>query len=358
MTGIGTAAARGASGETMRELQAFYQEISVHNIAPLWERLHELITKAPSSAAKPAKWDYDNVVRPHLMKAAALISAKEAERRVLILENPGLPGKACVTRSLYAGIQLIMPGEVAPAHRHSQSALRFILEGSGAYTTVEGERTLMQPGDFVLTPSWKWHDHGNDTDAPMMWLDGLDIPVVSFFDTSFAESSLSDRQVLGKPIDDSRSRFGNNMVPVDWHSSDSHSPLINYPYTKSREALLAMVHAGAPDLYHGHKMRFINPADGSSPMPTLGAFMQLLPGGFSTKPYRSTDGTVFSVVEGEGESEVGSETIQWKPRDVFVVPSWSWHTHRARSGAVLFSFSDRPAQRALGLWREERGTHS
>jgi gentisate 1,2-dioxygenase len=250
-----------------------------------------------------------------------------------------------------------MPGEVAPAHRHSQSALRFVIEGSGAYTTVEGERTLMQPGDFVLTPSWKWHDHGNDTDAPMMWLDGLDIPVVSFFDTSFAESSQADRQVVAKPIDDSRPRFGNNMVPIDWNLSESHSPLINYPYTKSREALDAMAQGGTPDVCHGYKMRFINPANGGSPMPTLGAFMQMFPAGFSTTPYRSTDGTVFSVVEGEGESEVGGECIRWKPRDLFVVPSWTQHTHRARSEAVLFSFSDRPAQQALGLWREQRDSH-
>jgi gentisate 1,2-dioxygenase len=192
----------------------------------------------------------------------------------------------------------------------------------------------------------------------MMWLDGLDIPLVSFFDTSFAESSRSDRQVVAKPIDDSRTRFGSNMLPVDWHSPDSHSPLINYPYAKSREALVATAQGGAPDACHGYKMRFINPANGCSPMPTLGAFMQMHPAGFSTTPYRSTDGTVFSVVEGEGESEVGGECIQWKPRDLFVVPSWTWHTHRARSEAVLFSFSDRPAQRALGLWREERGTHS
>jgi gentisate 1,2-dioxygenase len=342
----------------MNELQEFYREIGVHHIAPLWERLHELITKAPSSAAKPAKWDYDNVVRPHLMKAARLISAKEAERRVLILENPGMPGEASITQSLYAGIQLIMPGEVAPAHRHSQSALRFVIEGHGAYTTVEGERTMMHPGDFVLTPSWKWHDHGNDSDEPMTWLDGLDIPVVSFFDTSFAESARMDRQVVAKPLNDSTLRFGNNMLPVDWESPDSHSPVINYPYTRSREVLVGMMQGGPPDACHGHKMRFINPANGRSPMPTLGAFMQMLPTGFSTIPYRSTDGTVFSVVEGEGESEIGGERIKWGPRDLFVAPSWSWHTHRAKREAVLFSFSDRPAQIALGLWRQERGSHS
>jgi gentisate 1,2-dioxygenase len=343
------------TAEGMKELHDFYREIGAHSIAPLWERLHDLIKKMPSSSAKPAKWDYDNVVRPHLMKAATLISAKEAERRVLILENPGLPGVASITNSLYAGIQLIMPGEIAPAHRHSQSALRFVIEGRGAYTTVEGERTVMNPGDFILTPSWKWHDHGNDTAEPVTWLDGLDIPVVNFFDTSFAETARTDRQVVAKPVNDSTTRFGNNMLPVDWRASDEHSPVINYPYAKSRETLTGMVRSSEPDPCHAYKIRFINPANGQSPMPTLAAFMQMLPAGFGSAPYRATDGTVYSVVEGEGESEIGGEHIQWKPRDVFVAPSWAWQAHRAKTEAVLFSFSDRAAQSALGLWREDRG---
>ena len=142
--------------------QAFYDRIGEHSLAPLWERLHAMVTRAPVTPALPALWDYDDVVRPFLMQAGGLITAKEAERRVLILENPGLQGHTWITHSLFAGLQLIMPGEVAPAHRHSQSALRFIIEGHGAYTAVEGERTMMEPGDFVITPSWTWHDHGND----------------------------------------------------------------------------------------------------------------------------------------------------------------------------------------------------
>jgi gentisate 1,2-dioxygenase len=333
----------------------FYRELASHGMAPLWETLHALISRTPTTPATAAKWDYDRVVRPHLMRAASLITAKEAERRVLILENPGLIGKASITHSLYAGIQLLMPGEIAPVHRHSQSALRFIIEGRGAYTTVEGERTLMKPGDFVLTASWKWHDHGNETDAPMTWLDGLDIPLVGFFDASFSESANIDSQAVAKPVDDSTTRYGNNMLPVDWESRGGHSPIINYPYERTRETLDRMVLSGEPDLYHAYKVRYINPTNGKSPMPTIGAFMQLLPAGFSGSSYRATDGTVFSVVEGEGESVIGGEVIPWKPRDVFVVPSWVRHTHIARTDAVLFSFSDRPAQAALGLWREERG---
>ena len=168
------------------EREAFYRKIDGENLTALWNVMGDLITPEPKSACRPYLWRFD-AIRAHMMEAGRLITAKEAERRVLILENPGLRGQSKATTSLYAGIQLVMPGEVAPAHRHSQSALRFILEGKGAHTAVDGERTKMQPGDFVITPSMTWHDHGNETDEPMFWLDGLDIPLVQFFDASFAE---------------------------------------------------------------------------------------------------------------------------------------------------------------------------
>ena len=212
--------------------------------------------------ALPAKWDYDEVVRPFLMQAGGLITAKEAERRVLILENPGLRGQTSITHSLFAGLQLIMPGEVAPAHRHSQSALRFIIEGHGAYTAVEGERTMMEPGDFVITPSWTWHDHGNDTDQPMVWLDGLDIPIVRLFDASFAEPANADSQTVTRPEGDSLARYGANMLPVDWQPTVKTSPVFNYPYARSREALATLARNGDPDACHGYKLRYVNPASG------------------------------------------------------------------------------------------------
>jgi gentisate 1,2-dioxygenase len=291
-----------------------------------------------------------------MMRAGDLITAKEAERRVLVLENPGLAGQYRITHSLFAGLQLIMPGEVAPAHRHSPSALRFIVEGEGAYTAVEGERTTMRPGDFVVTPSWTWHDHGNETGRPMVWLDGLDTPLVRLLDAGFAEPANVDSQTIHRPEGDSPARFGSNMVPVDWKPARQSSPVFNYPYARSREALETLSRNGDPDPCHGYKLRYINPATGGSPMPTIGTFMALLPAGFATAPYRSTDGTVYSVVEGTGETSIEDMTIRWKPRDVFIVPSWHRHRHCAVSDAVLFSFSDRPAQEALSLWREERST--
>ena len=265
------------------ERQAFYDRIGEHSLAPLWERLHSMVTRQPVTPALPARWDYDAVVRPFLMQAGGLITAKEAERRVLILENPGLRGQTSITHSLFAGLQLIMPGEVAPAHRHSQSALRFIIEGHGAYTAVEGERTMMEPGDFVITPSWTWHDHGNDTDQPMVWLDGLDIPIVRLFDAGFAEPANADSQTVTRPEGDSLARYGANMLPVDWHPTMKSSPVFNYPYARSREALATLSRNGDPDACHGYKLRYVNPASGELPMPTIGTFMQLLPAGFGLR---------------------------------------------------------------------------
>jgi gentisate 1,2-dioxygenase len=335
------------------ERTRFYDEIAPKNLAPLWEVLHALITREPATPCVPVIWHYDEV-RPYLMRSGKLITAKEAERRVLVLENPTLKGQSAITHTLYAGLQLILPGEVAPAHRHSQSALRFVLEGQGAYTAVDGERTYMSPGDFVITPSWTWHDHGNDSDEPMVWLDGLDVPLVALLDAGFMEPGNAEQQMVTKPSGDSLARYGAGLLPVDWRPETRTSPIFNYPYARTREALQTMRKRGDWDACHGLKLRYVNPASGDFAMPTMATFMQLLPKGFAGAPYRSTDGTVFVCIEGSGETRIGGEVLAWRPRDVFMVPAWARHSHHANEDAVLFSFSDRVVQEKLGLWREER----
>ncbi len=336
------------------EREGFYRDIDGENLSALWNVLGDLITREPKSACRPHLWRYD-AIRRYMMEAGKLITAKEAERRVLILENPGLRGQSKITTSLYAGVQMVMPGEVAPAHRHSQSALRFILEGRGAHTAVDGEKTIMAPGDFVLTPARSWHDHGNETSEPMLWLDGLDIPMVQFFDASFIEGHAEDAQPLMRPAGDSFARYGHNLLPVDFEPKSKASPVFNYPYERTREALESAKRSSEWDPCHGLKLRYVNPASGESPMPTIGAFMQLLPKGFSTARYRSTDATVFTAVEGRGRSRIGDHVVEWGPRDIFVVPSWHWVSHEAEEEAVVFSFSDRPVQQKLDLFREDRG---
>jgi gentisate 1,2-dioxygenase len=333
--------------------QDFYRRIDQQNMTPLWEVLGALVPKAPNSPLKAAHWRYADV-RERVMEAGRLITAAEAERRVLILENPALRGNSSITQSLYAGLQLIMPGEVAPAHRHAQSALRLVLDGEGAYTAVDGERTTMRRGDFIITPSWTWHDHGNLGDQPVVWLDGLDIPTVRFFDAGFAEHGEAASQDALRPEGDALARYGNNMLPVDFEQTSSQpTKVFVYPFEKTRESLMGIAR-GPIDAHLGHKLRYVNPATGASPMPTIGAFAQFLPAGFETKPYRATDSTVYVCLEGGGSADVNGVNIDFALNDVFVVPSW--HTLRLRAGSdsILFSFSDRPMQRMLGLWREQK----
>lgn len=335
------------------ERQAYYDRIDVHHLAPLWVDFAKLVTPMPASACQPHIWKYAQI-RDVLLESGELITAREAERRVLVLENPGLRGQSRITTALYAGIQLVLPGEVAPAHRHTQSALRFILEGSGAHTAVEGEKTFMQEGDFVITPSWAWHDHGNESDTPMMWLDGLDIPIVQMLDASFAERYTSEEQAISRPSGDSIARFGAGLLPVDHENSGLSSPIFNYPYARTREALEKMRQAQEWDPCHGLKLRYANPLDGGHAMPTIGTFVQLLPAGFETTRYRCTDATVYAVMEGSGRSTIGDQSFDWQKRDVFVAPSWAPVSHAPAGDAILFSFSDRPIQEKLGLWRESR----
>lgn len=347
---------KSAARTNSEERAAYYERIRPLNLAPLWESLHSLVPREPQTPCVPALWRYDDVIRPLLMQSATLITAEEAVRRVLILENPALPGRASTTQSLYAGLQLIMPGEVAPSHRHVQSALRFIVDGKGAYTTVEGERTTMYPGDFIITPSWAWHDHGNEgiegQSEPVVWLDGLDIPMLRFFDAGFAENDEKRMQSVARPEGSSFARFGHNMVPVRHDHSTPTSPIFSYPYARSREALAHLQKSEAPDAWQGHKLRYVNPLTGGAPMPTIATFLQLLPRGFAGKVHRSTDGSVYSVVEGHGTAHIGGESFDFGPRDTFVVPSWAPLRLDASDDVVLFSFSDRPVQQAMGVLRE------
>jgi gentisate 1,2-dioxygenase len=321
-----------------RQRADYYDRIGTRHMTPLWEVLGALVPPQPRSPASANLWRYSEL-RDQVMEAGRLITAEEAERRVLILENPTLRGQSCITQSLYAGLQLIMPGEVAPAHRHTQSALRLVLDGEGAYTTVDGERTTMRRGDFIITPAWTWHDHGNLGDQPVVWLDGLDIPIVRFLDAGFAERSEHLSQAPLRPEGDTAARYGANRVPLDYQPKPADpTRVFVYPFERTKASLVS-ISKGAPDAHHGFKLRYVNPATGASPMPTIGSFAQRLPAGFETQPVRCTDGTVHVCLEGGGETRVsgpsGNLTWRFQENDVFVVPSWhALQLRRSRLGAV------------------------
>jgi gentisate 1,2-dioxygenase len=331
--------------------QAYYEKISKSNMTPLWEVLRHLITREPKSQCVPALWKFDDAKRL-VLEAGDVITAEEAERRVLVLENPALRGKSRITNTLFAGIQLILPGEVAPAHQHVSSAIRFVLDGEGAYTAVEGEKALMSPGDFILTPNWAPHDHGNTSSEPMMWLDVLDMPTINHFEASFSAHFDDKMQNTARGDGDSLDRYGSGVLPDGAPVHLNRTPVINYTYKRTRPILDRLKKAGDIDRRHGARVRYANPINGGHVLPTMGAHLALLPDGFKGEPYRSTDGIIFVCAEGHGVTKVGDQVLEWTRNDVFVIPPWTRYSHVAGKESVLFSISDRPAQEALGIWRE------
>lgn len=333
----------------------FYARIGGQHLAPLWKVLGALVTPEPKAQAAPHLWRYKDA-RPYLMEACALVTAEEAERRVLVLENPSLPGQSRISESLFCGLQIIAPGEKAPAHRHVASALRFIVEGSQAYTAVNGERTMMLPGDLVLTPSWTWHDHGNIGGAPMVWIDGLDMHIVNLLNTSFREELDQVEHERTRPDDVSRIELGYAMAPEGEAAPAQSlaSPVLNYPYARARDVLTSLESRRTPDRHLGHIIKYLNPLNGDWALPTLATQMRLLPAGFETAPYQSTDTTVLVVVEGRGESVIDDRVFTWEQGDILVAPSWRTQQHRGDARSTLFSFSDRAVQEKLGIWREKR----
>jgi gentisate 1,2-dioxygenase len=331
--------------------QAYYDKIDKYDMAPLWEVLKDHVTKQPKPKCAPMLWKFEDA-KKLVLEAGDVITAEEAERRVLVLENPALRGQAKATNTLFAGIQLIMPGEIADVHRHVASAIRFVLDGHGAYTAVEGEKTIMSPGDFVITANWAPHDHGNTSDKPMMWLDVLDMPTVNHFESSFSEHFDEKTQKATRQDGDSLAFYGSGVLPDGTKANPKRTPIINYTYARTRPILERMLKAGDVDKHHGARARYINPTTGSWVLPTMGAQLALLPQGFKGEEYRSTDGTVFVCAEGKGVTKIGGKDYAWTHNDVFVVPPWTPYSHHAEKESVLFSISDRPAQELLGIWRE------
>ncbi|MCC6777571.1 MAG: cupin domain-containing protein [Hyphomicrobiales bacterium] len=334
----------------------FYKRIAEHSMKPLWKVLANVVTKEPVTRCAPVVWHYDDIKRL-VTESGPLITAEEAERRVLILENPALKGESKATNTLFTGVQMILPGEVAPAHRHVSSAIRFVLDGEGAYTSVEGEKSYMSPGDFVITANWAPHDHGNTGNQPVLWLDVLDMPTVNFFETSFAEHFDEPTQSTNRSDGDSLVLYGSGVLPDGAPANMKRTPVVNYTYARTRPIIQRMLEAGDIDKRHGARVRYANPITGGPVLPTMGANLAMLPPGFKGESYRSTDGTILVCAEGKGRTIVDDKVLEWGPWDVLVVPPWRRYHHETDALSVLFSISDRPAQEALGIWREDTRTN-
>ena len=337
------------------ELQAYYQELESMNMAPLWVRPDA--APEPRSRLKPFRWRWREM-RPQALRALELVGTKEAERRVICCVNPGTGGGA--TNTLVANVQVVGPGEIARAHRHTPAALRFIIESTGGYTVVNSDTIPMLPGDLVLTPNWTWHDHANDSDSPMIWLDGLDAPLVGMLEARFQESYPEETQKTREDVDASLLKYGYGALRPAWETrpEDGNSPLWHYPWTQTRAALDRLAESEAGSAADGVILEYTNPANGGPVMPTIACYVQVLQPGQRTSRHRHTNSSVYHVVEGQGATLVDGETLEWDAKDVFVVPGWAWHDHvnlSSSHAAYLFSFTDEPVFRALDLYREEAG---
>jgi gentisate 1,2-dioxygenase len=255
---------------------------------------------------------------------------------------------------LYAGIQLLLPGEKAPSHRHNQNAVRFILQGTGAYTAVDGERLDMEPGDFLITPAGLWHDHVHVGTQPMMWLDCLDIPLLYQLGVTFFETYPEFNQPITKPPQFTPQRYvASGLRPIQ-DRARSYAPQAVFKWERTRDAL-DRLSAFDPDPYDAYAVEYINPATGQAAGVTIGAMMQKLPAGHHTKAHRHVHSTVYHVFRGRGFSVINGIRFAWQTGDTFVVPNWAWHEHANTSAedAYLFSANDAPVMERLGLERLE-----
>jgi gentisate 1,2-dioxygenase len=301
----------------------------------------------------PYLWHYAEA-RELIMRAGDLISAEDAERRVLAFRNPGTADHELprATDTLWAAVQLVLPNEVAPAHRHTPAALRYIIEGSGAYTVVDGRRCSMEEGDVVLTPNWAWHEHGHGGEGPMIWLDGLDLPMVHTLHLVFAEHGPA-RTEPARAI--ASSGLGRGELQPRWSEASRPQTLV-YKLADA-DAAFAQLREEEADPYDDVIIEYRNPFGDQPVLPTMSASIQLLRPGVSTRAHRHTAGVVYHVVRGSGSSIIAGQQFDWTEGDTFAVPTWAEHSHAnlGAKDAVLFSFSDAPALEKLGLLRERAG---
>jgi gentisate 1,2-dioxygenase len=327
-------------------------DLEKRHIEGLWKLYGTPASNEPPKTLKPYVWKWSEI-QHDLKRAAEIINlGPKEERRVLRLVNPGMQNRRATTHTMQMSFQLVKPGETARAHRHTIAAIRFVVKGKGAFTTVDGAKYEMAPGDLILTPSWSWHDHGNESSEPIIWVDGLDSPLVHFLGIGFFEHFSQDRQPVRKQGEALLNGSGYLRPPG---SLEPATLPVSYPWKDTLAALKASKDdVGSP--FDGVILEYTNPITGGHTFPTLSCVIQLLRPGEKTKEHRHTSGAAYHVFRGRGATMVGSEWLPWEEGDCFVVPPWYSHKHENGSGkedAILFSLNDGPLLEALGMHRVE-----
>jgi 1-hydroxy-2-naphthoate dioxygenase len=339
-----------------KTLEKFDEEIAKLHLRGQWQFDH-LLTRAiggPNPAGIPYLWKWSTMY-PQLVEACDVLPESYTARRHLGFVNPGLERRGA-THTMLMGLQMVRPGEIAWAHRHSIGALRFAVQGSEhAYTVVDGEVCRMENYDLILTPSWSWHDHHNESKEHVIWLDVLDVPLVLMLNATFYEPYAVDRQQVKRASEAEYLRERAGVLRPTWERPQQQRLPIHYRWSEAEKQLKKMAHLeGSP--YDGLSLEYVNPMTGGSALPTLGCWIQMLRPAEATQRHRHISSAVYFVVRGEGETVVGDQRLEWGQHDAFVIPNWSWHQHINRSKteeAILFSVNDIPVYQAFGLYREE-----
>jgi len=336
-----------------QERSAIAAELAAYNIAVAQPTDPPLFTREPVSPMKPYHWRAADLARLLDLIGSTLKLEAGGMRRTLRLANPGLPYGT--TATLWASIQYIHPGEVATSHRHAASALRFVMQGSGTETTVDGELYMMRQNDLVLTPGWTWHDHENVSAQPMVWLDVLDISLVRSLQATFFEALDLPRQPVSQQSDRSFRQFGSGIMrPVGAKATKLASPVLAYSWERAVQALEAAA-ALEPDPFDDIILEYQNPLTGGPALPTIGTLLQMLRPGVETKAHRHTGSVVYYAVEGHGAMSIDDQIFEWGAGDFIALPPWARHSHANRSSterAILFQVNDLVVLKALGLYRE------
>jgi len=334
--------------------QDYREALTKQNLVPLWPNLRSVLPqRKPQPKTKPACWSYQ-ALRPLLLKAGELTPVEKAERRVLVLANPGHGLENMqASAAIYLGMQLLLPGEWAPSHRHSPNAVRVIVEGESAYTTVNGEKCLMSRGDLILTPSWQWHEHGHEGSKPVVWLDVLDLPLVYYLEASYAVEGI--RQTVKPDRGEVVYAHGGVVPTVGFERDDKPYPMLRYPWSEARATLVALAE-NRPALAMV-QVTYVNPETGRDTQNILGFYAQMLRPGQTLKlPVRSP-AMVFHVIEGAIAVGMEDHNFSLAEADTCCAPGFASVTLRnssSRAPAFIFIADETPLHKKLGVF-ESRG---
>jgi gentisate 1,2-dioxygenase len=337
-------------------IERLRSDMTRSHLIPLWELEAEIMGLTPNPRTQPWLWPWAELYGIAERAGSLVPVERGGDRRAVALANPGQGGLPYATSTLWAAVQWLNGREIAPAHRHTSQAIRFIIDGAGSYSTVEGDKVFLQRGDLVLTPPWTWHDHGSESDERAIWMDALDIPLNNYLDGSFFEPYPHERQPVDKVLNGSVLKYGVGQMRPAWEPPSREYPsLMTYKWADTERALKGVAQVEA-DPCDDVILEFANPHNGGPVMKSFTCNIQMLRPGGQLLPHRHTGSTVYLAFEGHGSTIIDGVRFDWSPGDMFVVPSWAVHEHRNEdvdARAILFSVTDIPLLKAVDKYRVE-----